>query len=147
MPKAPLITKVSKSFGIAHVSTKEWLISLSIAVAAFLVMGTTTALWKNPFFIRMTPIQGWEFVLLALESFLVGLFLGIRKSACATKKAGVGGVLGFLGFACPTCNKILMLLFGAGALMTYFEPIRLYVGLLGILLLSYALWQKWLWER
>jgi len=34
--------------------------------------------------------------------------------------------------ACPVCNKILLFLFGADALMTYLEPVRLYVAAAGI---------------
>ena len=134
--------KETKPFWRTRISTKEWITSLGIAMVMFLVMGTMTALWENPFFIRMTSTNLWDLVILSIESLLIGLFLGIRTSSCATKKAGIGGVLGFLGFACPTCNKILMLLFGAGFLVTYLEPIRLYVGVAGILLFFYALYQK-----
>jgi hypothetical protein len=134
--------KKTKPFWMTWISIKEWFISLGIAMVMFLVMGTITALWENPFFIRMTSIHLWDFVILSIESLLIGFFLGIRTSPCAIKKASVGGSLGFLGFACPTCNKILVLLFGAGFLLTYFEPIRLYVGVAGILLFSYALYRK-----
>ncbi len=138
--------KETKPFLRTRISTKEWITSLGIAMVMFLVMGTMTALWENPFFIRMTSTNLLDLVILSIESLLIGLFLGIRTSSCATKKAGIGGVIGFLGFACPTCNQILMLLFGAGFLVTYFEPIRLYVGVAGIFLFSYALYQKLSWK-
>ena len=73
---------------------------------------------------------------------LIGLFLGIPKPRCASKKAGIGGVLGFLGFGCSICNKLLLLTLGSSFMLTYFEPIRYYVGATGILIFSFALYQK-----
>ena len=118
------------------------LISLIIATIVFVMMGTLTALWNNPYFIRMTPVTGWDYVILSLESMLIGLFIGIRRPRCATKKAGIGGVFGFLGFGCSICNKLLLLLFGSSFLLTYFEPVRYYVGAVGILIFTFALYQK-----
>jgi hypothetical protein len=118
------------------------LISLIIATIVFVMMGTLTALWNNPYFIRMTPVTGWDYVILSLESMLIGLFIGIRRPRCATKKAGIGGVFGFLGFGCSICNKLLLLLFGSSFLLTYFEPIRYYVGAVGIRIFTFALYQK-----
>jgi hypothetical protein len=112
------------------------------AIGIFIVAGTVAALWSNPLFIRMTPTVGFEYFLLAIESGLAGLYLGLRSPACSVKAVGSGGLLGFLGIACPVCNKILMLLFGGNLLLTYFEPIRPFVGLAGVLLVSIALLQK-----
>jgi len=90
----------------------------------------------------MTPLYWFDTIFLTLESVLTGLFLGINVPACAVKKAGIGGILGFLGFACPVCNKLLLFLFGSGILLTYFEPIRPLVGALGITLLGLAVYKK-----
>ena len=129
---------------LKQLSLKEWLSTLIIASAAFLLLGTITALWNNSFFIRMTEVNGWDYIILSFESLMIGLFFGIRAPHCATKKAGIGGVLGFVGFGCSICNKILLLLFGSSFLLSYFEPVRHYVGALGLLLFSYALIQRWL---
>ena len=102
------------------------------------------AIGSNSFFIRMTVVNGWDYIILSFESLLIGLFFGMRAPHCATKKAGIGGVLGFVGFGCSVCNKILLLLFGSSFLLSYFEPVRHYVGALGLLLFSYALIQRWL---
>lgn len=115
---------------------------LLIAGAAFVLIGTVTALWQNPFFTRMTPTSGYEYWLLIAESILLGLYFGIPKAAAATTCSTVGGALGFLGIACPVCNKILLLLFGSGLLLSFFEPIRPYIGLLGIGLLVFAVQRK-----
>ena len=129
---------------LKQLSLKEWLNTLIIASAAFLLLGTITALWNNSFFIRMTEVSGWDYIILSFESLLIGLFFGIQAPHCATKKAGIGGVLGFVGFGCSVCNKILLLLFGSSFLLSYFEPVRHYAGALGLLLFSYALIQRWL---
>ena len=129
---------------LKQLSLKEWHSTLIIASVAFLLLGTITALWNNSFFIRMTEVNGWDYIILSFESLLIGLFFGIRAPHCATKKAGIGGVLGFVGFGCPVCNKILLLLFGSSFLLSYFEPVRHYAGALGLLLFSYALIQRWL---
>ena len=129
---------------LKQLSLKEWLSTLIIASAAFLLLGTITALWNNSFFIRMTEVSVWDYIILSFESLLIGLFFGIQAPHCATKKAGIGGVLGFVGFGCSVCNKILLLLFGSSFLLSYFEPVRHYAGALGLLLFSYALIQRWL---
>ena len=127
---------------LIEISYREWFISLSITVATFLLFGTVTALWSNPFFIRMTEVSDLDYVILSFETILIGLFFGIRAPKCAVKKAGFGGIFGFLGFGCSLCNKLLLLLFGSSFLLTYFEPIRYYVGVTGILIFSFALFQK-----
>ena len=131
---------------LKQLSLKEWLSTLIIASAAFLLLGTITALWNNSFFIRMTEVSGWDYIILSFESLLIGLFFGIQAPHCATKKAGIGGVLGFFGFSCSVCNKILLLLFGSSFLLSYFEPVRHYVGALGILLFFSGLFQRWLMQ-
>ncbi len=114
-----------------------------MAVASFAVLGTVAVLWENPFFIRMTPVGGWEVSLLTLLSFLGGLYVVIRRPFCSNGTVGVGGVLGFLGVACPVCNKILLLAFGSELLLTYFEPIRIYVAALGVLIAAWAVFHEW----
>ena len=129
---------------LKQINFNELLSTLIIASAAFLLLGTITALWNNSFFIRITEVNGWDYIILSFESLLIGLFFGIQAPHCATKKAGIGGVLGFFGFSCSVCNKILLLLFESIFLLSYFEPARHYAGALGLLLFSYALIQRWL---
>lgn len=122
---------------------KEIITSFFLAIAFFILFGGVTAVYENPFFQRMTPVYWFDYVFLILESVLIGLYLGVRsKKSCDSKKAGVGGVMGFLGFACPVCNKLLVLLFGSGFLLTYFEPVRPIVGTIGILIMAIAVYKK-----
>ena len=105
-------------------------------------MGTMTALWSNPFFIRMTEENVWDYLILSLEALLIGLFFGILARRCATKKVGIGGILSFFAFGSSVCNKFLLLLFSSTFILTYFEPVCHYDDVLGILLFSHAILQK-----
>lgn len=113
-----------------------------VATAMFAGLGTVAALWENPLFMRMTPTGGFEITLLLLLSALAGLYVGLPQTECGKRTAGTGGVIGFLGIACPVCNKILMLLFGSALLLEYYEPMRLYLALGGVMLLAAAIWLK-----
>lgn len=115
---------------------RQWAIGAAVALVGFAALGTVSALWANPLFMRMTPVGGWEIGLLGALSLLGGLYVALRRPACADRTAGVGGVAGFLGIACPTCNKLLMLLFGGELLLGYFEPVRLYFAAAGTVILA-----------
>lgn len=114
----------------------------AVAAAMFVALGTVAALWQNPFFMRMTPAGGFEIALLLLQSVLAGVYVGLPQSRCGRKSAGAGAIIGFLGIACPVCNKVLVLLIGSALLLEYFEPLRLYVALGGAALLALAVWLK-----
>ena len=113
-----------------------------IAALSFAAFGTVTALWENPFFIRMTPTSGYEVSLLALQAIMFGIYFSIPTNYCSTKSLSTGGVLGFLGVACPVCNKLLMYVFGAELLLTYLEPARIYLAVIGTLIIGLALYVK-----
>lgn len=124
------------------VSARDLARGVATAAAMFAVLGTVAALWNNPLFVRMTPTGGFEIALLLLQSVLAGVYVGLPQSPCGRKTAGAGAIIGFLGIACPVCNKILVLLIGGALLLEYFEPVRLYVALGGAALLAAAVWLK-----
>lgn len=124
-------------------STPKWARGAVVALLTFGALGTVSALWSNPLFMRMTPAGGLEIALLGALSGLLGLYVAIRRPACANRVAGAGGVLGFLGVACPICNKILVLLVGGEVLLTYFEPIRIYVAAAGAAVVAAAVVIEW----
>jgi hypothetical protein len=115
---------------------------IGVAAAMFAGLGTVAALWENPLFMRMTPTGGFEITLLLLLSGLAGIYVGLPRTDCGTRTAGTGSVIGFLGIACPVCNKILLLLFGSALLLEYYEPVRLYLALGGVVLMAVAIWLK-----
>lgn len=127
--------------------SKRALKGTAVAIASFVGLGTVSALWDNPLFIRMTPAGEWEVTLLLALSLLLGIYVAIRRPACSTKGASTGGVLGFLGIACPVCNKVLLLLFGGELLLTYFEPIRVYVAAAGTLIVLAVVLREWMMAR
>ncbi len=70
---------------------------MTVAVLTFAVLGTVSALWNNPFFVRMTPTSGFETTALALQAVLVGIYVAIPVRGCAVKLAGAGGIAPILG--------------------------------------------------
>ena len=119
--------------------TQRVLTGFAVAAAGFVSFGTVAALWENPFFFRMTPVDGWEIGLLATLSILGGVYAAMRRRHCSDKAAGAAGVLGFIGVACPVCNKILLLAFGSELLLTYYEPIRVHVASVGVIVAIWAI--------
>ena len=117
--------------------------AVAVAVTSFLLLGTVAALWQNPIFIRMTPAGGLEIFLLGALSVLLGAYMAVRRLACSMGTAATGGILGFLGVACPVCNQILLFIFGGELLLAYFEPIRIYVAAAGTLVVAVAVWIEW----
>ena len=113
--------------------------ALAIALVSFAALGTVSAIWENPFFVRMTPVGTWEFPTLIVLSTLTGVFAAVRRPVCSLNQVGTSNIAGFLGIACPTCNKILMLIFGGEALMRWFDPIRPLISVLGLAILIYAI--------
>ena len=116
---------------------------LAVSVVSFAGLGTVSALWENPLFIRMTPVGDFEIAALGALSILLGVYVAIRRPFCSVKTAGTGSVLGFLGIACPVCNKVLLLLFGGELLMTYYEPVRIYLAVAGVLVAAVAVAREW----
>lgn len=115
---------------------------IGVAVGSFAALGTVAALWENPFFFRMVPAGGIEISLLASQALLLGVYVAAAREACVGRPVGVGSVFAFLGVACPVCNQILMMIFGAELLMVYFEPIRVYVAALGVVITAFFLWHN-----
>ncbi len=128
---------------MSHVTLSRIVMGLATTLGSFVALGAVAALWDNPFFIRMTPVGGFEIAALAILSLLLGVYVAIRRPFCSIKTASTGGVLGFVGIACPVCNKILLLLFGGDLLLTYFEPVRIYVAAAGVLIAALAVAREW----
>ncbi len=123
------------------------LLGLGAGILFFFVSGMITSLLPNYFFTRMTPISTLDYIFLGSSSALLGAYVGVHYYKKGTVKkcdtvATTGSVGSFLAFACPVCNKLLVFLFGATALMIYFEPYRSLLGFVSNGLLVGALYWK-----
>lgn len=112
---------------------KYALIGLAAGLIFFVASGMVTLLLPNQFFTRMTPITSLDYVFLVSSSTLLGAYAGVHYYKKNTIKecdavATAGGIGSFFAFACPICNKLLVFLFGATALMGYFEPYKPLLG-------------------
>lgn len=112
-------------------------------LAVFLALGTVTAVWINPLFVRMTPVGPWELGATTLTAILAGVTVGLWVPQCRLRTSGAGGVASFLGIACPTCNKVLMLIFGGPALLAWFDPVRPWLAVAGVIIMSVAALRAW----
>jgi len=122
-------------------------IGFASATSLFLLFGLVTDLIPNPFFLRMVPIVFLDYFFLTSSSLLLGSYISINLyNKNISKKCDIstysGGVGSFLAFGCPVCNKILLILFGATTLLTYFEPYRHLLGFISLSILSAALYFK-----
>ncbi len=133
--------------GSAITSLGRVLAGAAVALGAYAALGTVAALWDNPFFVRMTPAGPPEIVLLGALAAMFGVYVAIRRPVCSTRSMAAGGVLGFLGIACPVCNAILMLVFGGELLLAYFEPIRIYMAVVGVVITGIAVVREWMLAR
>lgn len=109
------------------------------------VLGFLSDLIPNPFFTRMTSIAALDYLFLATTVVLVAVYYGlyvymrsVAEGEMACSIAG-GGVLGFLAFGCPTCNKLLVALLGTGTVLSVFDPLRPVIGALSIVLMLAAI--------
>lgn len=119
------------------------LAGLGAGLLALLLVGLPTAVIDNPFFTRMTPTRPQDYLFLGLTTLLAAA-LGATyavPSACPRQEGKVttGGLLSFLAIGCPVCNKIVVLLLGAGGALTYFEPVQPLLAAASLALLALAL--------
>jgi hypothetical protein len=121
--------------------------ALLYSTVLFLVFGFITAVLESPWnlfirFIRMTPATPLDYVFLFTTSVLAGIYMAVPGNCRADKKAFGGGLFGFLSFSCPTCNYLLVLLFGSAFLLQYLDPLRPFIGASSVVFLLYSLYRK-----
>src|SRR4051794_13036787 len=125
-----------------------WLIALVAGVGTAIVVGLPTVLIPSPFFLRMTPVRPLDYVLWLATALLTGPLVAMYVPratgipvVCSAGPARltIGGVLWTLGGGCPVCNKVAVLLLGAGGALPYFPPLQPLLGALAIALLAATL--------
>ncbi|HBY47132.1 MAG TPA: hypothetical protein PK593_01420 [Thermomicrobiales bacterium] len=114
-----------------------------------LAIGIPTDVIPNPIFTRMLPVRPQDYVFLIVTALLGGLLAASyalpQANVCSTQqgKTTIGGFLSFFAIGCPTCNKIVVLLLGAGGAVRIFEPIQPILAAVSMALLAIAVWVRW----
>lgn len=128
--------------GLGLYTGKVWAVTALTAAVGLALIGLATAIYENPFFIRMTPVRAQDYVIWILSSVLMGLIVGsyfVQRSTSDDGKIVSGGLLSVLAVGCPTCNKLVVLLLGTTGALTFFAPLQLYIGVASVLLLGWTL--------
>ncbi len=108
-----------------------------------------TAVIPNPFFIRMTPTETFNVLVLVASAPLIGLLVAtyVRPPRHAidhgrdqpgASRASLGGVAAYLAIGCPICNKVVVALGVSGAL-SIFAPLQPLIGAASVALLAATL--------
>lgn len=130
------------TFAFSMFTAKAWIITSLVAAIGLALIGLTTAIFVNWFFIRMTPVRDQDYLIWVVSSVLIGLIVGsyfVDRSTGGEGKVVSGGVLSVLAVGCPICNKPVVLLLGISGALTFFAPIQLYIGIASVLLLGWTL--------
>lgn len=119
-----------------------------VSLAAF---GVTAAIIPNPIFGRGTPPEAFAIAVWLASAPLMGVVMAtyfapalatgpvplkpsVRRDG--TTLGTLGGFAAFLAIGCPTCNKIALVLLGAGGATSIFGPIQPVIGAVSLALLA-----------
>lgn len=143
-------------FGDVYGWEKRRYLAAVVAGLGWLVLsGVPTDIIDTPLFVRMTPVEWWNYPFWLASAVLVGLLAatyvagpdGGRSGGSQQGKALGGGLLSVFAVGCPICNKLVVLALGASGALTYFAPIQPILGFLSVGLLFYALRMRLSSER
>ena len=124
-----------------------WGLSALYALVAALIIGVPTVLIPNSLFGRMTPTSPLDYVIWLSSILLLGPLLALATlypmsvQVSSQARTGIwraygGGLLSFFSVGCPVCNKLVVLLLGFSGAMTFFNPLRPFLGLAAITVLA-----------
>lgn len=123
-----------------------WVVAGFGTFASFLVLGVPSAVIANPFFIRMTPTEPMNVVVLILSAPLTGLLIatylasgGAPRDVHAgggTGRVTLGGVGAYLAIGCPICNKIVVAALGVSGALNVFAPLQPVIGAVSVAFLA-----------
>ncbi|MCM8749974.1 hypothetical protein NET02_12520 [Thermomicrobiaceae bacterium CFH 74404] len=123
--------------------SRHILYGLAGAGVSLLVLGVPTDLLPNPLFTRMVPPRPLDYLALVVVVALSGLLAATYAypAACPTaeRRTLAGSMLTLFGIACPTCNKLALLLLGTSGALAYLQPLQPLLSVFGIGLLVSAL--------
>lgn len=126
---------------------KQILIFLALWIGFIVLFGTPTALIPNPFirYVRMIPAAPLDYAFLVIISGLLAFYLSFSNKPKSNLPVGIASVAGFISFACPICNYLLVAALGFPFVLSTIEPLRPFLGIISIgsfLLLFYLQWTK-----
>jgi hypothetical protein len=105
------------------------------ALGAF---GLLTAIIPNPVFGRGTPPEPFAVAIWLVSAPLIGVvmatYFAVRRDG--TTLGTLGGFAAFIAIGCPTCNKIALILLGAGGATSFFGPVQPFIGAISVALLA-----------
>ena len=133
-----------------------WSLSALYTVGSALLLGIPTRLIPTSLFSRMVPTSPQDYVIWVVSALLLGPLLALmtlypmpshkvaqgKGSLLGSGRAFAGTLLSFFSVGCPVCNKVVVLLLGLGGAMTIFNPLRPFLGLASIALLSVTLFLR-----
>ncbi|HEX7400396.1 MAG TPA: hypothetical protein VF302_11545 [Candidatus Limnocylindrales bacterium] len=134
--------------------------ALAWALVSLLAFGLVAAIIPNPVFGRQIPPEPFAIAVWLVSAPLMGLLgatysapaipaatatrlmpLVIEPAGGASHRQGttlgtVAGFGAFLAIGCPVCNKVALVLLGAGGAMTVFAPLQPLIGAASLVLLA-----------
>ena len=127
-----------------------WSLSALYTAGSALLLGIPTRLIPTSLFSRMVPTGPQDYAIWIVSALLLGPLLALmtlypmpspkaalgKRSLAGSGRAFGGALLSFFSVGCPVCNKVVVLLLGMGRAMTLFNPMRPFLGLASIALLS-----------
>ena len=133
-----------------------WGLSALYTAGSALLLGIPTRLVPTPLFSRTVPTSPQDYVIWMISALLLGPLLALmtlypmlsqktaqgKRSPAGSGRAFGGALLSFFSVGCPVCNKVVVLLLGLGGAMTIFNPLRPFLGLASIVLLSVTLFLR-----
>jgi hypothetical protein len=66
----------------------------------------------------------------------------VSSTKTGSGRALAGSLLSFFSVGCPICNKLVVFLLGIGGAMTFFNPLRPFLGIASIALLAVTLFLR-----
>lgn len=131
---------------VGNWEVRRYLVAVVAGLSWLVLSGVPTDIIDTPLFVRMTPVEWWNYPFWLASAILVGLLAATyvagpdgERSKGSQGKALGGGLLSVFAIGCPICNKLVVLALGISGALTYFAPIQPILGFLSVGLLLYAL--------
>jgi hypothetical protein len=135
--------RASRTSGIG---TRVTATGVAVALATIFIIGMPTAVIPSPWFSRTIATRWWDYLVLGFTALLAGAIGGTYAlpAACPinSRRLTLGGALSYFAVGCPLCNKMVLLVLGAGGALTYFQPFQPVLALGSLGLLGVTLWAR-----